>query len=55
MRSTPLGRPVRGVVYLVVARGRRQRPLSSAPGRPMRQARPWLPPVWGRQRLSPAA
>jgi hypothetical protein len=55
MRSTPLGRPVRGVVCLVVARGRRQRPLNSAPGQPMRQARPLLPPVWGWQSLSPAA
>jgi len=53
MRSTPLGRPVRGVVCLVVARGRRPRPLNSAPGQPMRQARPSLPPVRGRPDLFP--
>jgi hypothetical protein len=55
MRSAPLGRPARGVVCLVVARGRGQRPVGSTPGRPMRHACPLLRLVWGRQRLSPAA
>ena len=34
---------------------RGQQPVGSTPGRPMRQARPSLPPVWGQQSLSPAA
>jgi len=55
MRSAPLGRPVRGVVCLVAARGRGQRSSGSAPGPLMRQAQPLLPPVWGQQSLSPAA
>jgi len=55
MRAAPLGRPVRGVVCLGTARGRGQRPVGSTPGRPMRQARPSLPHVWGQQSLSPAA
>jgi hypothetical protein len=55
MRSAPLGRPVRGVVCLVAARGRGQWPVGSTPGRPIRQARPSLPHVCGQQSLSPAA
>jgi hypothetical protein len=55
MRSAPLGRPARGVVCLVAARGRGQRPVGSTLGRPMRQARPLLRLAWGRQSLSPAA
>ena len=55
MRSAPLRSPARGVVYLEAARGRGQRPVSSTPGRSRRRARPLLPHVWGRQRLSLAA
>jgi hypothetical protein len=55
MRSAPLGRPLRGVVCLEAARGWEQRPVSSAPGQSRRHARPSLPHVWGRQRLSLAA
>jgi len=55
MRSASLGSPARGVVCLVAARGRGQRPVSIAPGRPRRHARPSLLPVWGRPSLSPAA
>ena len=53
MRSAPLGSHVRGVVCLGAARGRGQRPVGSTPGRPMRQARPLLRLVKGRQGLSP--
>jgi hypothetical protein len=55
MRSAPLGSPARGVVCLEAARGQGQRPVSSTPGRSRRRARPSLPHVWGRQRLSLAA
>jgi hypothetical protein len=55
MRSAPLGSPVRGVVCLVAARGRGQRPVGSAPGQSRRPARPSHPHVWGWQSLSPAA
>ena len=55
MRSAPLGSPARGVVCLEAARGRGQRPVSGAPGRSRRHARPSLPHVWGLQRLSLAA
>ena len=54
MRSAPLGRPPRGVVCLGAARSRGQRPVGSTPERAMRQARPLLPHVWGRQSLAPA-
>jgi hypothetical protein len=52
MRSAPLGRSARGVVCLVAARRRGQRPVGRAPGRPMRHAGPSLPPVWGLRSLS---
>jgi hypothetical protein len=39
MRSALLGRPARGGVCLVAARGRGQRPVGSAPGRPRCHAR----------------
>jgi hypothetical protein len=52
MSSIPRGRPAMGVVCLEAARGWEQRPVSSAPGQSRRHARPSLPHVWGRQRLS---
>jgi hypothetical protein len=55
MRSAPLGSPARGVVCLEAARGRGQRPVSRTPGWSRRRARPSLPHVWDRQRLSLAA
>jgi hypothetical protein len=53
MRSAPLERRARGVVCVVAARGQGQRPIGRTPGRPLSQARPSLPHVWGRQGLSP--
>jgi Transposase zinc-binding domain len=55
MRAAPLGRPARGGVCLVAARGRGQRPVGSAPGRSRRQARPSRPHRWSRQSLAPTA
>ena len=55
MRSAPLGSLARDVVCLGAARGWEQQPVRSAPGQARRHARPSLPHVWGRQRLSLAA